>query len=331
MAAILRSRIRAPDTFDLVEAGAGNGRLAADILRAARAATRRSTIASRLHLVEASAEARRRKWRRWATSPTGSLSSAPSCPSPSRASSRQRAARRAAGASGRHARGGLREVYVTAASSRPTRRRTTKQFGSLRSLRVPLDAGARRIPPRLGVSLEPGWRAEINLRAVEWVRDAARRLRRGFIILIDYGHEARELYSASHAGGTLTTFARHTASAPKHRPVRRLAAVAGRSRHHGARRFHQRARSGRSGRATTLGSSTRPISSWGSCRQSAIRNQSAINNQQIRNLKTLMMPGGLGSTHKVSSSAKASVPRRCAAAHFRCASHEALAPAARSP
>jgi hypothetical protein len=36
------------------------------------------------------------------------------------------------------------------------------------------------------------------------------RLTRGFAILIDYGHEARELYSVSHSGGTLTTFARHT-------------------------------------------------------------------------------------------------------------------------
>ena len=63
---------------------------------------------------------------------------------------------------------------------------------------------------RLNVSLEPGWRVEINLSAVDWVRDAARRLRRGFLILIDYGHEARELYSVSHAAGTLATFSRHT-------------------------------------------------------------------------------------------------------------------------
>ena len=62
---------------------------------------------------------------------------------------------------------------------------------------------------RLGITLEPGWRVEINLRAVDWIRDAAQRLARGFIILIDYGHEARDLYSASHAQGTLTTFSGH--------------------------------------------------------------------------------------------------------------------------
>jgi SAM-dependent MidA family methyltransferase len=67
---------------------------------------------------------------------------------------------------------------------------------------------------RLHVALEPGWRAEINFRAVEWVRDSARRLRRGFVILIDYGHEARDLYSASHSAGTLTSFTRHTSGTP---------------------------------------------------------------------------------------------------------------------
>src|SRR4029450_3881014 len=67
----------------------------------------------------------------------------------------------------------------------------------------------------LGVQLEPGWRVEINLRAIDWIRDAARRLRRGFIVLIDYGHEARDLYSASHSAGTLTTFARHRSAGPE--------------------------------------------------------------------------------------------------------------------
>src|SRR5882672_958261 len=46
-------------TFDLVEAGAGNGRLSADILHAAKAHHPDFYDAIRLHLVEASAEARR--------------------------------------------------------------------------------------------------------------------------------------------------------------------------------------------------------------------------------------------------------------------------------
>ena len=88
---------------------------------------------------------------------------------------------------------GLREVYVD----------VDARLGALATA----SKGRRRRPrsraylARLGVTLEPGWRVEINLRAVDWIRDAARRLRRGFIILIDYGHDARELYSATHATG----------------------------------------------------------------------------------------------------------------------------------
>jgi len=42
------------------------------------------------------------------------------------------------------------------------------------------------------------------------MREAARRLDRGFLIVIDYGHEAAELFSAAHASGTLRTFQHHT-------------------------------------------------------------------------------------------------------------------------
>ena len=72
---------------------------------------------------------------------------------------------------------------------------------------------------RLDITLEPGWRAEINLRAVDWIRQAAQRLRRGFIILIDYGHEAPDLYGVAHAGGTLATFARHTMAGAESAPA----------------------------------------------------------------------------------------------------------------
>jgi SAM-dependent MidA family methyltransferase len=98
---------------------------------------------------------------------------------------------------------GLREVYVDSATSLILREGPL----STPELAAYLE--------RLGVALEPGWRVEINLRAVDWMRDAARRLARGFIVLIDYGHEAGDLYSASHSAGTLTTFARHRSQGPE--------------------------------------------------------------------------------------------------------------------
>ena len=148
---------------------------------------------------------------------------------------RQRTARRAAGASGRDARG---------RTARGLRRRLDDRAAVCDSSR----ARCRRprspsISIALGVALEPGWRVEINLRAVDWIRDAARRLRRGFIILIDYGHEARELYSATHSAGTLTTFARHRSGGPEASPRRAaVAAAARRAGPHRARRLHQRPR-----------------------------------------------------------------------------------------
>jgi SAM-dependent MidA family methyltransferase len=68
---------------------------------------------------------------------------------------------------------------------------------------------------RLDIRLEPGWRVEINLAAADWIGEVARRLRRGFVILIDYGHAARELYSVTHSTGTLTTFSRHQSAGPE--------------------------------------------------------------------------------------------------------------------
>src|SRR5258705_4071816 len=61
MAGVLEARSPKPEAqcpFDLVEAGAGNGRLSADILRAASRRDPRFYERIRLHLTEASASAR---------------------------------------------------------------------------------------------------------------------------------------------------------------------------------------------------------------------------------------------------------------------------------
>src|SRR5262249_39207949 len=102
---------------------------------------------------------------------------------------------------------GLREIYVEA---------HPRRGGALHLVEGPISTPALEVYlDRLGVTLEPGWRVEINLRAVDWIREAARRLRSGFLILIDYGHEARELYSPTHSAGTLTSFQRHRGGGPE--------------------------------------------------------------------------------------------------------------------
>jgi len=146
---------------------------------------------------------------------------------------------------------------------------------------------------RLDVTLEPGWRAEINLGAVEWVRDAARRLARGFMILIDYGHDAAELYSPSHSLGTLTSYASHRAagadsSAPAwlQRPGEQdITAHVD---------FTSVRAAAESEGMTTIGFLDQTYFLLGLLQHHG-NPQSAINPQ----LKTLISPGGLGSTQKV--------------------------------
>jgi SAM-dependent MidA family methyltransferase len=57
------------------------------------------------------------------------------------------------------------------------------------------------------VTLPEGARAEINLEATEWIRDAAAALSSGFVLTIDYGHCAADLYSRR--TGTLACYHRH--------------------------------------------------------------------------------------------------------------------------
>jgi SAM-dependent MidA family methyltransferase len=44
-------------------------------------------------------------------------------------------------------------------------------------------------------------------------RRASRAIERGFLLLIDYGHHARELHSDTHRSGTLAAYRSHTAGA----------------------------------------------------------------------------------------------------------------------
>lgn len=59
------------------------------------------------------------------------------------------------------------------------------------------------------VALAPGQEAEVNLAAREWLKQAAGRLRKGFLLTIDYGGTARELYSPFKHQGTLRCFFKH--------------------------------------------------------------------------------------------------------------------------
>ena len=65
--------------------------------------------------------------------------------------------------------------------------------------------------PEQGIELQEGQQAEVNLAACEWIEAAGKALERGFVMTIDYGHEAQELYDERHLRGTLLAYGRHRA------------------------------------------------------------------------------------------------------------------------
>jgi len=282
---------------DLVEAGAGNGRLSADILRAARRRDPGFYESIRLHLVEASAEARRAQAGTLGDVAERLASSGASLPDSFEG---VLIANELLDALPVHQvvmrEGGLREVYVSHQSQ------SRSETASTEHSRLTTVEGELSTPAlsdylaRLGVSLEPGWRAEINLRAVDWIRGAAQRLRRGFIILIDYGHDARELYSATHSTGTLTTFVKHRSGGPEG-----SAAAPPWLQQPGEQDLTAhvdftsvRAAAEAEG-MTAIGFLDQTYFLMGLL-EGLPDPQAAIRNPQF---KTLMLPGGIGSTHKV--------------------------------
>ena len=195
---------RGPARIDLVEAGAGNGRLSRDILDAAARRDPEFYAAIAAHLVERSTPAR-------AAHPAILASHGPRLAYTGDALP--------GGFEGivfanelldafpvhlvemGHA--GLREVFVGLESGR-----LVDRTGPLS------DPALAGYLADAGVTLERGARAEINLAAPAWVADVASRLRRGYLVLIDYGYEAAELYSAARSQGTLATYHRHLVDAP---------------------------------------------------------------------------------------------------------------------
>jgi SAM-dependent MidA family methyltransferase len=60
------------------------------------------------------------------------------------------------------------------------------------------------------VQLVEGQIAEVNLGVEDWLEQASEKLERGFLVTVDYGSEARELYSpGGHPSGTLRGFKQH--------------------------------------------------------------------------------------------------------------------------
>ena len=279
---------------DLVEAAAGNGRLARDILDAAAADDPAFYDAIRLHLVERSRTARDAQAAVLGPHACKLVSSGPDLPT---AIHGVIFANELLDALAPHVlemtAGGIREVYVDADEATGD---LVERLGPLSDARVRAHVRDR------GIALQPGWRAEVVPDAADWVRHAVSSLARGFLLLIDYGHEASELYSATHAAGTLTTYRRQRIADaadgaappwlvdPGERDITAhvdLTLVRDAAEEAGAR---------------TLGvlDQTYFLLGLGAVARASGAGEDGVSALRRRlALKSLLVPGGLGSTHKV--------------------------------
>jgi SAM-dependent MidA family methyltransferase len=94
--------------------------------------------------------------------------------------------------------GALREIYVGFESGR-----FTEVLGD------PSMPALERYFQEQGITLEEGQQAEVCFEACDWIESAGRALERGFVLTIDYGHEARALYGEHHNRGTLLAYRDH--------------------------------------------------------------------------------------------------------------------------
>jgi SAM-dependent MidA family methyltransferase len=73
----------------------------------------------------------------------------------------------------------------------------------------------------LGIKLPDGYRTEVNLGLEPWLRGVSDAMERGYVLLIDYGHEAATLYDDSRSQGSLRCYYRHTLNANPYQHVGR--------------------------------------------------------------------------------------------------------------
>ena len=97
-----------------------------------------------------------------------------------------------------------KELYVGEAGGR-----FVEQTGPLST---PLLADYLARLAALDITLPEGATIELNLAALQWMRDVARVLGRGVAVTIDYGHTTQDLYGPHRMRGTLLCYSRHQAS-----------------------------------------------------------------------------------------------------------------------
>lgn len=105
--------------------------------------------------------------------------------------------------------GKLREVYVTTSINT-----VGNDINFVEVIDIPSTPQLTQYFDFVGINLmsgtyPEGYRSEVNLAALEWLNSIAIRLQRGFLLTIDYGYSAERYYQHARHQGTLQCYWRH--------------------------------------------------------------------------------------------------------------------------
>src|ERR671924_1528995 len=120
--------------------------------------------------------------------------------------------------------GRVKEVFVTSAGEHltevldePSSPRIAERLTSLGLFPATASAEGRQLNG--APSLPEGYRGEVNLAMEDWTGQLSRALDRGFILTIDYGQLATDLYSLQNNQGTLVCYHRHVVSSDPYQHI----------------------------------------------------------------------------------------------------------------
>lgn len=207
-----------PAPFTLLEMGAGQGILAADILRYlhkrypdffnaleyAIVEKASGLIAEQRHILQQFPETEGRvSWRTWQEIPSASIIGC--CFSNELVDALPVHQFTIAG-------GQLREIYVTAQPGSGGEQEQEIRFQEV--MGEPSTPKLAEYFELVGINLfsgtyADGYRSEVNLAALDWLSVVADRMQRGYLITIDYGYPSFRYYNPARSQGTLQCYYRH--------------------------------------------------------------------------------------------------------------------------
>lgn len=194
-----------PDPFHLVEMGAGDGHLAADILSFLQTNFPDCAPKTQYIIVERAAGKRTQQrqtlgdrenvqWQTWEEIEPASLQGCCFANELVDAFPIHRVVVQG---------GQLQEIYVTAQEGQ-----LQEVVGDLSTERIATyfaDLGLDVTPP----TYPEGYRTEVNLAALDWLKTVASRLKLGYLLTIDYGYGSDRYYSPQRTEGTLQAYYQH--------------------------------------------------------------------------------------------------------------------------